>query len=124
MSTPASACASVLASVAGATEGTSSSHTRLATSSPSAALPVPDPAIRTEPPASATASARALRQLAVADYHDGQDLDVGWKGHSDTAARWPSTTAACARRGVTQSPARCTSNGTPCSSCHSSSSGA
>jgi len=62
--------------------------------------------------------------VIVEHHHHGYDRHVGWNGHSATATRCPSMTAAWARRGVTQSPTRCTSNGASCSSRHSSSSGA
>ena len=109
--TSASTGASVLANAAGATEDRSSNHTRLAEPSSPAASAVPDPTMRTAPPAAATVSAAPAGSWPVPDHDDGQARGRCWHGHSSTATRCPSITAACARRGVTQSPIRCTSNG-------------
>ena len=73
------------------------------------------------------------RQPAVAHHHHGHRrahvlplVPVAGSegpGHRDTATRWPSITAACARRGATQSPTRYTGKAAPWRSRQSSSSG-
>ena len=123
MSTPARMCASAPASAAGATQDRSSTHTRLAESSLPAASLVPDPTTSTAPPASATVSSAPAGSSPSRTTTTARTGISAGIGHSATAARCPSITAACARRGVTQSPARCTSNGAACNCCHSASSG-
>ena len=84
-----------------------------------AAASAPVPTTTTAPAGLGHRLVGADRQPAVAGHHHGHGAGRGRAirpaavRHSATATRWPSMTAAWARRGARQSPTRWTANGAP-----------